>query len=93
MARLAQFGFDNTDEPLTLEPSHLRHALTLFLDNRISASDLEEWANQIETRDDLRVYDTDDEIIASIICDLASPTLQGIITDKNFRTAFDQLNR
>jgi|TARA_B110000908_G_C10136275_1_gene394605 hypothetical protein len=93
MARLAHFEFDSTDEPLTLEPSHLRHALTLFLDNQISASNLEERANQIETRDDLRVYDTDDEITASIIFDLANPTLQGIITDKNCRTAFDQVNR
>jgi hypothetical protein len=53
VASLAAYGWDG-DEPLAdLKRSHIRQALRRYIRTELSASQIEEWANIIECRDDI----------------------------------------
>lgn len=81
-SHIARFPFESQTILLPLEPKHLTHALSLFINNEITASDLEDWANAIEVRDDIQAYDSRDPRVSAILFDLANPVLQGPITHR-----------
>jgi hypothetical protein len=72
---LKTFPWDNGEAPITLKKDHLIYILDRYLDNSLSVTEIENWANAIEGREDL-TYETDSEnLINDIIFDLANPTL------------------
>jgi hypothetical protein len=73
VADLAAYGWDS-DVPLAeLKPSHIEHALDSYVQTRLSALEIEEWANAIECRDDIAYEPSSVE--GEIIFELANPEL------------------
>ena len=70
---LAAYGWD-CDEPLAdLKASHICHALRRYVRAELSASQIEEWANAIECREDIAYEPSSLE--GDAIFELANPEL------------------
>lgn len=80
---LSRFPWDSEAELCTLEASHLQKVLTDFIDGKIGADRVEEWANMIEGRDDIEIADHGNTSLSEIIYKLANPVLEGDI-DPNY---------
>lgn len=73
VADLAAYGWDS-DAPLAeLKPSHVQHAIHRYVRAELSATQLEEWANAIECRDDIAYEPSSVE--GEVIFELANPEL------------------
>lgn len=69
--------FDWDGPPLaTLRREDVLAILARWNAGKLSAQDIEAWANLIEVRDDLD-HDPNDELVAAAVFDLANPELQG----------------
>jgi hypothetical protein len=71
---LVKFGYDSENKYFTVSKSILINVLRLFLSDRITADELEEWASFIECRDELHYEEIEGYIYA-----LANPSLIGDI--------------
>lgn len=76
---LKDFGWDS-DELVVLERRHLEGVLNAFISGEISASDVEEWANVVEVRDDIGFPPGDDALVRDAIFELANPILTEPLT-------------
>ena len=75
LSALQEFGWD-CDEPLaTLDAASVRGVLQQFLSGRLTAGDVEAWADAIECRDDI-----DCSRFRDIIHELANPLLTPALT-------------
>ncbi len=73
---LKTFPWDSSEAIITLKKEHLLQILDRYLNNALSATDLESQADAIECREDI-TYETDYEaLINDIIFLLANPTLE-----------------
>ena len=89
---LKTFPWDSSEAIITLKKEHLLHILDRYLNNALSATDLENWANAIECREDI-AYKTDEEdLINDIIFDLANPTLNDPLSPKLVEQYISQLS-
>jgi hypothetical protein len=89
---LFAFECDYENEPVIVQAADISEVLRKFLVGKISAEEIEEWANLIESREDLEFEEKKQEQIASIIYQLANPVLEGKITlyaCKNFIAILD----
>jgi hypothetical protein len=78
---VAAFPYDWSGPPLAiLRREHLTAVLARWQSGQLTASDVEEWANLVEVRDDLD-HDPADPMVAEAVFDLANPLLQGTLTD------------
>ncbi len=77
---LVKLGYDHDAEPFSLTTAVLTEVLSLYMADAISADDLEEWANFVETRDDIN-----GQAIEGYIYALAEPEVMGDITKNNIR--------
>ena len=74
---VAAFPYDWPGPPLaTLRRDHVISVLERWERGQLSASEVEDWANLVETRDDLD-HDPADPRITRAVFDLANPLLQG----------------
>jgi hypothetical protein len=74
---IASFPFDWDDPPVaTLTRGHVLDVLERWQRGELDASEVEEWANLVEVRDDLD-HDPADPAVADAMFDLANPELQG----------------
>lgn len=53
ISRLAEFPWDSESELVLLTPESFCHILSLFKQGSLSASEVEDWANALEGRDDV----------------------------------------
>jgi|TARA_R110000764_G_scaffold22118_15_gene55477 hypothetical protein len=74
-SELVKFGYDSEIAYFVVSKSVLEDVLLIYLADKITADELEEWANFVECRDDL-----DYEIIEGYIYALANPYLVGDIS-------------
>lgn len=75
LTALQEFGWDY-DEPLvTLDASAVRSVLQRYLSGRLTAGDVEDWADAIECRDDV-----DYSSFRDIVHELANPLLTRALT-------------
>ena len=89
---LKTFPWDSSEAIITLKKEHLIDILDRYLHNALSATDLENWADAIECREDI-AYKTDEEdIINDIIFDLANPTLNDSLSPKIIEQYISQLS-
>jgi hypothetical protein len=72
--------WDSDEELVTLTPEHVIKMLERFLSGELTTSDLEQWANAIEGRDDIGLEPTAADALKEAIFDLANPSLQGSMT-------------
>jgi hypothetical protein len=76
LQELAAFGWDSHQELTTLQPAHVEAVLNRFLSGELSATEVEDWANAIECRDDIGF----DRVAADAVDELANPLLTRSLT-------------
>lgn len=72
---LSRFDWDFDGEGMKLEQKHVANVLRGYIDHRLSDSDVETWANLIESREDIYADPLHEESLNEIIYDLANPIL------------------
>jgi hypothetical protein len=78
IGHLSNFEFDFHGEPIVMHSGHLRHALMLFLEGQVSSLDLQNWAEALEFRDDVKVLGRSEEestFVGRALLYLANPEL------------------
>jgi hypothetical protein len=77
LAPLNALGWDNPQTFVTLKPQHITQILQSYLNHQITELEVENWANAIESREDIA---TENELLEQIIFDLANPPLTNPLT-------------
>ncbi len=89
---LRRFEFDS--EPLvTLSADHISDVLMRFMNNEISADYVEQWADLIEVRDDIRFDLLNERQIKQAIHELANPVLSGPLDEEMARKLLSSLQQ
>lgn len=82
LTALGAFGWDSDQEVAVVRHNHVRRVLEEYLAGGISASDVEEWANALEGRDDLSFAPSE---VGLVIFQLANPALEGALSPERAR--------
>ena len=90
--QLTKFPWDGVEEA-TLKASHIRSVLERFIREELSASQVEDWANMIEGRDDVAYDETTRAALKELIFELANPVLSESSSLSKARDFLLQLNR
>lgn len=77
---LSQLGWDYEGQPFIVNGSEIKSVLKRFMSGECTAQELEDWANLLESREDLEFEKGRFEAIENVIDCLANPVLQGEIT-------------
>jgi len=78
----------NTDEQITLSMHHIQSILLRFIEEKLTSHEIEDWANAIESREDIQFSPVDENLIKEIIYELANPLLT---TPFNKKRAYEML--
>lgn len=78
---LEAYPWDSEEELVTLTTDHVRAVLDRYLDGSLPAEDVQRWAETLEGRDDLALTET----LIDVLFELASPEIQGELTEKKAR--------
>jgi hypothetical protein len=92
LAPLNSLGWDNPQTFVTLKPQHITQILQSYLNHQITELEIENWANAIESREDIA---TEEELLEQIIFDLANPLLTTPLTPQlahHYLTQLETLN-
>jgi len=73
LADLAPYGWDSDETLADLKDSHVRHVLARYLQTGFSTTQVEEWANAIECREDIGYEPNSPE--GDVIFELANPDM------------------
>jgi hypothetical protein len=79
-ASLAGFPWDAVAEVAWLSSTHITSVLNRFLTGRISAVEVEAWANAIEGRDDIGLDRENEQLLRRLVHELANPLLTQPLT-------------
>ena len=94
LRELGSFGFDWTEEPLlVLKKDHLLCVIDRFLRAEISASQLQQWAENFEIREDVGFDERDEEQIKDVFFRLATPEINEPLTQQTVQRMKDELTR
>ena|SRR3990170_1146619 len=88
LEKLAEFGWDSDQELLEVSASDIRIALQAYIDKKVSSVEIEEWANAIECREDLKIMGKVKEAIHI----LANPILTFPLSLQSALKLIDSLN-
>lgn len=75
MAQLAMLDWDYEGDGLDLTKRHLAMALQRYLQDELSDSDIESWANQIEGREEIQFEAGSEQEVENVLYELANPAL------------------
>lgn len=90
-AQLAAMRWDYDGDGIELTRSHLVAALRRYIDDQLSASDIEVWANGIEGREDIRFEAEWGQEVEDVLYELANPTLTQVLDRDRARVILDKL--
>ena len=79
---LSQYSWDSDEDYAVLNREMMIHALNMFLTKVRSSKQLEEWANMIESQEDIGF---ENEQLQEVIFELANPSLHGMMTDNRVK--------
>jgi hypothetical protein len=79
------FKWDYEGKPVELTSCHLMKILNAFLDKKMSAADVEQWANLVEGREDISFESSSEEWIGQVIHELANPYLTQPLNENRVR--------
>jgi hypothetical protein len=82
MEPLKKFGWDSETELVTLTRDDIASVLKRYLSSELSASDVEDWANALEIRDDVGYEVGYEDLLSDVVFDLANPALNGLLNLK-----------
>jgi hypothetical protein len=86
-ADLLSYKWDFEENPALLDANDIARVLKLYLDQKITAQDIEKWANFLECRDDVHAH----ESIADILFELANPDIEGELTESRAKSILLEL--
>lgn len=78
--QLNHLNWDYDGDPVILRGVQVEKVLLRFLAGELNAVELEDWANLIESREDIIFEAEREDEIENVIYCLSNPTLQGEIT-------------
>jgi len=82
-SELSRLGWDSSHDLVLLTKNHALSALRRFLDGSLSASEVEEWANAIEGREDIGFEGQNEDMLQELIYELANPILTRPLTSSS----------
>jgi hypothetical protein len=85
---LSHYSWDSEIPVLIINRNDFADVIKRCIDGKLTLSEVEEWANTIECRDDLDFEDND---MQEIIFDLANPNINGEITLDLLKAIFCKL--
>lgn len=88
---LAEFNWDYEGDGIELRPQHLCSVLEHFLEGKLTATEIEEWANLIEMREDVAVKGVAKKKMEDVLHELANPLLTQPLDRIRAREIFDAL--
>ena len=94
MRELGSFGWDWEGEPLlTLKKEDLLRIIDRFLARDITAAQLQEWAENLEVRDDVAFDEEEKELLDDVFFRIATPFINEPLTLDSVRKMRDDLTR
>jgi hypothetical protein len=75
LSELWTHGWDCEDELVTLRPAHVISVLQAFKAGRLKSTQVREWANAIERREDIGMLGTQKEVLDEMVFWLANPEI------------------
>ncbi len=88
---LSNFDWDSGEDLVTLKPSHIKVVLSRFAANEMSSSDIYEWANLIEFRDDVGFDPVSEDKVKALIFELANPEITNELSIERANEIIQQL--
>lgn len=80
ISALSDINWDSDTIEAELTRADIRKLLNRYINNEITESDVESWANAIECREDIGFETGQEELIKTIIFELANPLLTKNLT-------------
>jgi hypothetical protein len=91
LAPLNALGWDSPQTFVTLKPQHITQILQSYLNHQITELEIENWANAIESREDIATENDEKDLLEQIIFDLANPLLTTPLTPQLAHHYLNQL--
>ena len=88
---LAAYPWDADDPLVSLRPDHVRRVVERFLLGELTSSNVQEWAEAVELRDDVDFDDTELDL-ARLMFILANPEVNGPLTPERARELLSALD-
>ena len=85
---LQAFPWDVDEALIELRPNHITSVLARYLNQELNAEQIEDWANAIESRDDIDMSDA----LIEVIHQLANPILTTPLTKEEAERLIGQLH-
>lgn len=82
-SELSRLGWDSSDDLVLLAKDHALSVLRRFLEGCLSASEVEDWANAIEGREDIGFEGQNEDMLQELIYELANPILTRPLTSSS----------
>lgn len=80
LSALEEFGWESDKHYFIIARSHVLSILDRYLSNELTAQQVEAWANNLESREDVGFENAFEEILWDAIFKLANPTITQNIT-------------
>lgn len=90
VAVLRLFPWDCEEELVVLGTGEVRRCVAMCIDGRLSASDLELWADTLEARDDVSF---EPRAVIDLIAEISTPELYGELTSERCRALLGEIDR
>ncbi|HEU5047077.1 MAG TPA: hypothetical protein VFT64_04455 [Rickettsiales bacterium] len=81
-AALQQFPWDCNEPLVTLTRPLIESILSRYVHSELTSADVEEWANLVEGRDDIKFEPGNEDTVGAIMHELANPFLTEPLTQK-----------
>ncbi len=88
---LQTFGWDSDDPLVTLRREDILSILNRYIQSVLTETDIENWANVIEGRDDIGFEQGQDKLIHDIVFELANPSLTQPLNVETAQILIDKL--
>ncbi|MGK7946046.1 MAG: hypothetical protein AB4058_16410 [Microcystaceae cyanobacterium] len=89
---LNNFSWDSEEVLVSLNKEHLINILQRYLQGELSLTDVENWANAIEGREDIEYEENYEEILEEILFVLANPLLSKPLSSHSAQDYLNQLD-
>lgn len=82
LEKLSKFEWDFDGQSYLMKTEILKCVLQRYIAGAVSEGNLEDWANALEGREDIKYANPKKDIVKEIIYELANPTLVGKVNVK-----------
>lgn len=91
LKELESFGWDSEEELVILKKMDILNILSKYLNNGLEEAEIENWANHIESRDDIGFEENSKILIKNILFELANPLLTVKLSKERAKILIEKL--